>query len=73
MVVINHLEWGDGELANQISLWNFPFGLTYGLTYGHYFNLLLVAPGLSLFEVWGNLRAHLRLFTGSLMGLGFGL
>ena len=65
MVVINHLEWGDGELANQISLWNFPFGLTYGLTYGQTYGLNLRA------HLRANLWANLRAFYGLTYGLGF--
>ena len=29
--MIYYFEWGDGEITNQILLWNFPFRLWFGL------------------------------------------
>ena len=34
MISRPHLEWGDGEMTNQILLWNFPFGLGFRQTSG---------------------------------------
>ena len=51
------MEWGDGEITNQILLWNFPFRLGFGL-------------GFSLWLEFG-LGLGFRLGFGLGFGLGF--
>ena len=58
MVEIWHLEWGGGEIANQILLllWNFPFGQILGKTLG--------IPQANLGPTSGQPQANLRPTSG---------
>ena len=50
MVGIWHLEWGDGEIANQLLLWNFPFRVR--AKFGQSLGNVRAKFGQSLGKVW---------------------
>ena len=59
MVEIEHLEWDDGEIANQILLWNFPFGHTLGKPWAKPWAKPWPNLGQTLAKPWPNLRQTL--------------